>query len=202
MSSSARDRSTARETDGLPQRLEAFGRVFEAHHAQVASYLWRRTGDPDASEELASETFLRAWRNRDQFRGEVPVLHWLLGIATHAVHAHLRRRRLEETVLDLVARSRAFIGGDPREPSREVSAVDELAFVRRAIQRLSLRQQDVLSLHGLEGLRTAEIASLLGVAEGTVKSRLSRAREALRIELSRERTRELARAQLALEDGA
>ena len=173
--------------------LADFGYVYETHYRQVASYLWRRTGDAELTEELVAETFLRAWRNREQFRGAVPVLHWLLGIATHAVHGWLRRRRLEEAFLALVRRSCEVFAPATAEPARRAAAEDELAFVRRALERVPARQQDVLTLHCVEGLRLGEIAAVLGVAEGTVKSRLSRAREALRLELVREGARTRAR---------
>ena len=156
-----------------------FVAAYERHYRRVAAYVVRRVSDHDLADELSAEVFLRAFRNRRQFRGLVPVSSWLLGIASHVVYRHVRRRRLEQHLLRMIGRARATHS----DPDLRTEDSDELERVRQLIDRLPEIQQKVVSLHCIEGLALKEVALALGIAEGTAKSRLSRARARLRAEL-------------------
>ena len=156
-----------------------FVAAYERHYRRVAAYVLRRVSDHDLADELAGEVFLRAFRNRRQFRGVVKVSSWLLGIASHVVYRHVRRRRIEQRLLRMIGRARDAHS----DPDLRSEDVDELRRVRALIDRLPSIQQKVVSLHCIEGLALKETALALGIAEGTAKSRLSRARARLRAEL-------------------
>lgn len=184
----ARAASTADEADQaaldavLSGDAKAFGALFDRHAGQVHAYCARRTPEDDAADDLLSMVFLEAWR----WHGRAVLVDgslrpWLLGIARNVVR-HSGRSAF---------RYRAALN---RYVAAEVPAPDDLADqvvrsvdaplvereVAAALQRLPRRDRDVAELCLLHGLTTAAAAVALGIPEGTVKSRLSRARARLR----------------------
>ncbi len=161
---------------GAPRALSEFVVVYEQHYHRVASFVYRRLSDRHATEEVTGEVFLTAFRSRHQFRGDAPIASWLLGIAAHLISRRVRRRRLEQRLLRMIGRActRSVM------PDATIEASDELRRVRAAIDELPAGQQAVISLHCIEGVPLNETAIALGIAEGTAKSRLSRARDRLR----------------------
>lgn len=162
----------------------AFTELYRRHYPAVGSYLWRRTGDAHATEDLLAETFLAALQGLDRLRErEVEPRFWLLRIATNLLHKRWRDGAVRATATEL-------------EPDVHVSHADatnalvieeDQARAQRALRALAPDQQSVLALHYVEGLALGDIALVLDCKVGTVKSRLSRARQALAIELARRR---------------
>lgn len=159
---------------------EAFGALYDRYAQSVHSHACRLTGDLSAAEDVMSETFLAAWRTREQIDPEGgPLRPWLLGIATNKARNHRRG----------VGRRLAFLARQPKpketEDFAEASAerLDhqrELAAVRAVLDRLRQPEREVLALCVWVGLDYAQAAAALGVPVGTVRSRLSRARTRLR----------------------
>lgn len=146
---------------------EAFAELYRRHYGRIGTYLLRRTGDRAATEDLLAEVFLAALRGVRRFRWRgIGFDHWLYRVATRAANRWARRHRFA-----------------PLDEARDVAARvarDEEGEVTAMLLWLPPRLQAVLSLHYLEGLNVDEVARVLKVRPGTVKSRLSRAREALR----------------------
>jgi RNA polymerase sigma-70 factor (ECF subfamily) len=141
----------------------------------LAGYVYRRTGDEHATDDIVSEVFLAALRHLPGYRHRgVPIRYWLYRIATNVVNRWVRRRRSGLTVDMAVDPDERAVAGDNGEPV----AIRE--FAQQALLKLSPKHQAVLSLHYLEGLSVQEVAAVVGCRVGTVKSRLSRARDALR----------------------
>ncbi|MFG0252892.1 MAG: RNA polymerase sigma factor [Phycisphaerales bacterium JB038] len=164
------------------QDRSAFGELYRRHVSAIGRYIYRRTGDRHATDDLVSEVFLAAFTSIGRYRDRgKPVRHWLLRIATNAVNRWARRRRRLLAREPLLADPIAADNDEPAEETRDL--------VQQALLCLSERHQAVLSLHYLEGLPVRDVAGILGVREGTIKSRLSRAREALREELRKRRYR-------------
>lgn len=146
---------------------EAFAELYRRHYGRIGTYLLRRTGDRAATEDLLAEVFLAALRGVRRFRWRgIGFDHWLYRVATRAANRWARRRRFAplDAARDVAAAAR-------RDAADEVTAM---------LLALPPRLQSVISLHYLEGLPVDEVARVLGVRPGTVKSRLSRARDALR----------------------
>ena len=166
---------------GLIERAKkdagAFAALYQRHYSTVVGYLYRRTGDTHVAEDLASETFLAAMAALPRYRvTEIPLRIWLLRIATNAANKWSRQRqklRLERAAFTPIASG----------PTGERQAALEEA--QRALLALSAEHQAVLSLHYLESLSVDDVAAVLGCQLGTVKSRLSRARAAMKAELER-----------------
>jgi RNA polymerase sigma-70 factor (ECF subfamily) len=162
----------------------AFAALYRAHYEALGSYLWRRTGDAFATEDLLGETFLAALKGiaRYESRG-IPFRHWLYRIATRAANRWARRgRRRREQAFD-VERHEPAAGA----PARAAPADEEHDRAVHALRALPPRFQAVLVLHLVQGLALHEVASVLRLRPGTVKSRLSRGLARLRAALGERR---------------
>ena len=146
----------------------------------------RLTGSPEDAMELTQETFFNAWRGLPNFHAESKFSTWLYRLATNAAIDFLRRERRRRAlpVVPLVADEeddRALDIPDRRlDPQGEVERRELQAAIRRGLERLSPEHRQVLVLREFTGLSYAEIAQVLHLEEGTVKSRIARARLALR----------------------
>ena len=165
-----------RAVEGEP---DAFGALFERHARTVYNYLFRRTADWSLAEDLTSIVFLEAWRRREDVRLDGAVaLPWLLGVATNV----LRNRRRSQW------RYRAAMQRLPRERHDDFAEdaderLDDERRMRtalRSLARLPRHEQEVLELCAWADLSYEAAALALDVPVGTVRSRLSRARERMR----------------------
>jgi RNA polymerase sigma-70 factor (ECF subfamily) len=158
--------------------FDAFEALYRMNLQRIYALCLRMTADRGRAEELTQETFIRAWHKLGQFRGEGDFGGWLRRVALNLVLSERRsagrRQRHEvrsENVVDFPA---------PRAADR-ASAMD----LEDAISRLPTGARRVFVLHDVEGYRHEEIARLLGVATGTSKAQLHRARRLLREALNR-----------------
>ncbi len=148
---------------------DAFALLYRRHYPAIQRYVRRRLGGSGMVDDVVAETFLTAleYLPRYQERG-LPFRSWLYRLATSRISRWIRqaRRRLEQL--------------EHEPPARDIVAPDEREIVRLALLGLAERLQSVLGLHYLEGLSVDEVAAVLECSTGTVKSRLSRGRDALR----------------------
>lgn len=150
---------------------EAFGRIFDRHRDRVLRHGLRLAPTRSDADDLVAITFFEAWRNRERVRVvDGSVLPWLLVTATN-VARNLRRGAHRYAAL-LERLPPGEHGADPADSAAEHDVVAHLA-------RLSRPDRQVLILCVLEGYSERDAAAALGVAAGTVKSRLSRARRRL-----------------------
>jgi RNA polymerase sigma factor (sigma-70 family) len=166
--------------------LGDFDAVFREHFAPVYRFIARRVGTALA-EDLAAEVFATAYRRRAAYQpGLGSARSWLYGIATNVVR---KQWRDEQQLLELDSRlARDSIGLPPA--AQFADAADERVIaatlaprIAGALAALNRDQRDVLLLHAWADLSHEEIAAALGIAQGTARSRLSRARAALRAQL-------------------
>ena len=148
--------------------------LYGRHGPRVLSYLIGKLGDRHLAEEVLQDVMVAVWKGAGSFRAEASVRTWLLSIARRrAISAQGRRKvncvSLEEEMLV-----------DSAYPSNLVERQEAVANMRVAFRRLSPDQRETLELVFYHGLTGPEAAQVLGVAPGTVKSRLYRARAALR----------------------
>jgi RNA polymerase sigma-70 factor, ECF subfamily len=151
--------------------------LYEAHAPRVFRLAFRLTGDNDLARELTQETFVRAFSQLDRFRGESALSTWLHRVTMSVVSNAMRkvkRFRARETDLEDAGSVLAT------KPEAEPDLRDKLY---RAIDELPEIYRTTFIMHDVEGYTHEEIASVLGVAEGTCKSRLSVARAQLRQKL-------------------
>jgi RNA polymerase sigma-70 factor (ECF subfamily) len=152
--------------------------LYDAQAPRVFRLAFRMTGDEDLAREMTQETFIRAFAQLDKFRGESALSTWMhrvtLSVVSNAMRK-VKRFRTRETDLDeALTISAPSAEADPDLKEQLYRAIDELPEIYRT----------TLVMHDVEGYTHDEIASTLGVAEGTCKSRLSVARAQLREKLA------------------
>ena len=164
----------------------AFARLVELHEGMVFNLSARLLGDPEEARDVAQEVFLQVYRMLGRFEGRSSLKTWIYRIAANQCHNRRRfwhrRRRDREEGLEAVPAEAAGAGGGS-SPYEEARLGERARRVQAALLQLSFEHRLVLVLREVEGLTCEEVAAALGVPEGTVKSRLSRAREAMRLRL-------------------
>ncbi|MEU1805174.1 RNA polymerase sigma factor [Streptomyces sp. NPDC019937] len=172
-------------TEGLRERIragdrEAFAELYEEHARSVYNHAFRLTGDWSVAEEVMGDTFLDAWRGREQLEpGDGTLKPWLLGVATNK--ARNANRGLGRRLAFLARRpAPAPVADFAEEAAGRIDDTRQLAAVREVYGRLRRGEQEVLALCVWSGLDYAQAAEAMGIPVGTVRSRLSRARARLR----------------------
>jgi RNA polymerase sigma-70 factor (ECF subfamily) len=157
---------------------DAFGVLVGRYRAPVTRLAYRLTRDPDEANDIAQDSFMRAYRRIGEFRPDRPFARWLFVIARNASLDAIRRRRRTAALSSTVEERSADLG-----PEELALRNDEAARVHLALDALPDKYRDVLELYYLGGLRYREVALALDIPLGTVKTYISRAKRRLRDEL-------------------
>jgi RNA polymerase sigma-70 factor (ECF subfamily) len=167
--------------------LEAFRQLFHRYYPRVYAFVQRRVRDPALSEDVVVEVFYELWRSAARFRGQSRPSTFLCGIAhfkcLSALRAEGRGKRSAVIPTDTTALARHASASNLGE---ELESREQIRRVRAALGTLPDGQREVVEMAFVDGLAYGEIAERLGVAEGTVKTRVARARAQLRRFLARE----------------
>ena len=154
--------------------------LYAQYGQRLYAYALRLTDDPATAEDVTQNTLVTAWRTAHTFRAEGRLIAWLLGIVHHTAMKAIRNRTnylgdvAEETIRE-----------DQPSPEEQAQVKDERRWVRQGMQSLSPEHRAVLELIFYQGISLNEAADILKCPVGTVKSRLSYARQHLRGLLSR-----------------
>ena len=160
--------------------LTDFDTVVRCYWPRVFRFVLASTRDRDVAESLTQDCLLRAYQQRDRFRGEASVHTWLMQIAVNLVRDYWRNRRLQFwkrtqlTAIDPCVLSEAIAGREISPEARTV-AKDQMEAVWRASAKLPERQKTVFLLRFMEEMELLEIAEAMGIQEGAVKVHLFRA---------------------------
>ena len=154
----------------------AFAALVRRHQDRVFGFILRMLDARDEAMELTQDVFVKAWQALPGWRPEARFSTWLLQIARNAALDQLRRRRVVQfaPLDDGMDVADTAPGPEARYASRQRQALLE-----NALQQIAAEHREILLLREIEDLSYAELAAVLGIAEGTVKSRLARARAAL-----------------------
>ena len=154
--------------------VDAFEELYRENSGRVYLLCLRMCGDPSLAEELAQEAFIRAWQKLSSFRGDSAFSTWLNRVTVNVVLGDRRSTARRE--------ARIKPAGDdvPVDLSASVPSPGQALDLERSIAALPDGARAVFVLHDVEGYRHKEIARLIGVAEGTSKAQLHRARKLLR----------------------
>ena len=157
--------------------------LYDAHAPRVYRLAYRLTGDAELAREFTQDTFVRAFHRLADFRGDAAFSTWIHRITVTVVANAMRKvRRLRERETDLSDLETAHPAGG-KDGARRIDP-DLRERLAKAIDALPEIYRTTLIMHDLEGYTHTEIADVLGVAEGTCKSRLSAARAQLRAALA------------------
>lgn len=162
-------------SDGDRRALEL---LYLRHAPWLLLRLTRRCADPGVVDEVVQDTFVAVWRSAARYDGRGEVAAWVWGIGVRRLVDALRRQ------------PRALVVEDPHDREVEISAEErvllgvEYGDLAGVLDRLSPELRSVVQATVLDGLTTTEASRLLGIPQGTVKTRMKRAREILREELA------------------
>ena len=154
--------------------LRAFERLYRDNERRVFALCLRLSSNPELAEELTQEVFIRAWKKLGSFRGQSAFSSWLYPLTVNVARSE-RRSRMRRLARVFATDDVAILEPPPQSPTPETGFDLE-----KAMATLPPGARTVFVLHDVEGRTHEEIASLLGLATGTSKAQLHRARRLLR----------------------
>lgn len=167
---------------------EAFAYLLGVYQNPVYGLISHIVEDRSDAADILQEVFVKVFRKIGQFRGESSLKTWIYRIAVHEAsnqrRSWLRRLRREPVSLDEDAKEPSTPQSRGDTPYQALEQAERRELVQRALSSLAQPYRAVVVLREIEGLSYEEIAQVLGVAEGTIKSRLMRGRELLRRKLA------------------
>jgi len=155
--------------------MEAFETVYKQHAPRIYSLAARMAGSIDEGEDLLQEIFLQVYRKLGSFKGDASLGTWLYRLALNHCLDFVRSRRAKMNRVTDTLDAESSI--EPTAPRQTIAAGIDL---QRAIERLPEGCREAFVLHDVEGFEHKEVAGMLGIAEGTSKSQVFKARMKLR----------------------
>jgi len=167
----------------------AYGLLVEKYRRKLLRLLSRMIRDPDEVEDVAQETFIKAYRALPQFRGDAAFYTWLYRIAVNTAKNHLATRGRSMPTLSEQAMDEEddpedrLMTQDISTPESELLSKQVAYAVNEAVQALPVELRQAITLREIEGMSYEEIAEAMACPIGTVRSRIFRAREAIAAKL-------------------
>lgn len=168
----------------------AFEQLMRLHEKSVYNICYRMTNSPDDALDLSQEVFLKLWRTLSQYQFDAAFTTWLYRLTQNVCLDHLRReKRRRHGSLTLTAEQTPDEGEELSVPDPAPLPEEQLLFreqqktIQAAMAQLPVEQREVLQLRVVQGLAYEQIAEIMALPVGTVKSRLSRARMQLKQQL-------------------
>lgn len=166
----------------------AFGQLVERYQTKVYNLALRMCGNEDDAYDLSQEAFVKAWQNLDSFHREAAFSTWLFRLTSNVCIDFLRSQKRRNAVsLSCLDDDNAVIQLDLPDPGlgpeAAVLAAEDRELLARALDQLPTDCRQIITLRAIDDLSYAQIAQVLNIQEGTVKSRLSRARAQLKNKL-------------------
>ena len=171
----------------LKGRDDGFEELVRRYQRPIVSYVYRMTGDYDAALDLTQEVFIKVYNSLARYRPEYKFSTWIYRIAHNAAVDHLRRRPSRPQGLDRTARDGETyerpVASDAPSPEQLSERAEMRAEIEDVIQQLPASYRELILLRHAHDLSYDEIAEVTGLPLGTVKNRIFRAREAMRLPL-------------------
>lgn len=160
----------------------AFNEIVRRYSKRMVNLAYQIVGDRDQAEDLAQETFFRAYRSAARYTEIAKFSTWLYTIAINLCRNELRRRKFKPYSLEEMAeredegKLRIDIADETSKPDGDLERKETATMVRKAIAEVPVKFRTALVLRDIEGKSYEEIGAILGLPEGTVKSRINRGR--------------------------
>lgn len=163
---------------------EAFNNLFEAYQSKVVNIAYGMLSNREDAYDAAQEVFVRVYRNISSFKEEASFNTWLYRIITNVCSDILRKRQKNSKVISISNMSDEEndidIPDDSPTPEENIELTERQRAVKDAISQLREEYRVVITMCDIEGMSYDDIADMLGVPKGTVKSRINRARSSLK----------------------
>lgn len=160
----------------------AFEKLVIENEKLIYNVALKITGNPDDAEDVAQEAFIKAYRNLGSFRGESRFSGWLYRLCYNAAMDHIRKTRdpnLRSLTNDDGSDAELDVADPAPTPEESAERKETQRIVREAVNQLDDDKREILIMREFSGMSYTNIADALGIEEGTVKSRISRARASL-----------------------
>jgi RNA polymerase sigma-70 factor (ECF subfamily) len=164
----------------------AVSRAYEAHHAVIRSFAQRLVGDPGAAEDIVHDTFVALPRAISSFRGDASLRTFLIGVAVNHAKRHVRSAVRRRAAMSRLAEDPGSSPAAVRDPEQEAARRQLADRLWKALDGLPLDQRVALVLCEVEQRTSTEVAAIVGVPEGTVRTRLFHAKRKMRAALGEE----------------
>jgi RNA polymerase sigma-70 factor (ECF subfamily) len=164
-------------TRGRQSALEDFYRLFES---RVFHYALSRLNDTADAADVLNEVMMEIWKHAGRFEGRSKVSTWLLGITHHKVYDRLRKRKQTNLQEDIDDYSNQLSNQDEVTMENALIGVENAQLVRHCMDKLSEAHREVIQLAFFEDMHYQDIASIAQCPEGTVKTRVYHAKQALK----------------------
>lgn len=163
---------------------EAFNRLFEIYQSQVVNIAYSMLSDREDAYDAAQEVFVRVYKNIGSFKEESSFNTWLYRIITNVCFDILRKRQKTSKVISISNMmgedNDIDIPDDSPTPEENIELTERQRAVKDAISQLREEYRVVITMCDIEGMSYDDIAEMLGIPKGTVKSRINRARSSLK----------------------
>ena len=170
---------------------DAFEQLMTPLEKMIWRVCWHYTGDREAASDCGQDAMVRIWQGIGKYRGDCAFETWVYRVAANCCMDFLRKKKRDRSESIEPLREQGFDPADPKAGTEEqVVAADEHARLREGIAELPEEQREALVLTQLEGMSYQDTAALLQVSEGTVKSRVNRAKARLKERLTEIRNTE------------
>ena len=169
----------------LAGQTNAFSELVERYQTKVYNLALRLCGSEDDAFDLAQEAFLRAWQSLGTFHFDAAFSSWLYRLTSNICIDYLRKKKRSKVISltfedDDGGEAQLELPDPSPTPEQSLLKKEEHALLREAMNALPVEARQILTLRVVNDLSYAEIAEVMGIKEGTVKSRLARTRDALR----------------------
>lgn len=166
----------------------AFGQLVTDNEKRIYNLCRRLTGNEQDGEDLAQEAFLNAWKGLARFQGDSSFATWVYRLASNACIDHLRKEKRRQNIASAVSLDddggedgwQKELPDNRYSPQQELEQKEKRTAIEQALEQVSEEHKQILVMREMSGLSYGEISSVLGLEEGTVKSRIARARTAMR----------------------
>lgn len=154
----------------------AWEALVRQHQSRVYAVALQYVRDADDARDLAQEIFVKVYQRLDSFHGSETFLPWLMRLARNAAIDHLRRRKARPPRQDVPVEENLPLPDKRPSPAVNLESADRRQLVHHALGQLNETNREMIVLKDIQGLNLKEIATILGIPVGTVKSRSNRAR--------------------------
>lgn len=169
--------------EALGGQAESYGQLVERLQDRLYNAMLQIVGSPDEAEDVVQDSFVQAYIKLDTFQGNSQFFTWLYRIAFNNALSRGRRKRSHMSI----EQSRELTGGDPIDrdeaPDEPLLREERVSSVHAALDQLSDEHRTILVLREMQDMSYEDIAEILSINIGTVRSRLSRARNQLKLQL-------------------
>lgn len=172
--------------DKIKHNPDSFSELFKLYYNPIFGYVLRRTGSFDDSADIAADTFYKAFRHINNFSYKgISIKVWLYRIATNEVNLYFRNQQKHNSLFERIdfenkGMFNTYFYQDKIELEKEMQAHQQFLSIQNNLKTLPIKYQEVIALRYFEGKPNNEIAEILNMKEGTLKSLLSRGVEKLR----------------------